>query len=598
LAKNIEPIKKSQNFLTGEHWAIIIGISYYKDSNLNLKYAHRDAEELYNLLIQSNGGPFKEDHIIKLINEDATHSNIIGALRNFLQKPASDDLVLIYFSCHGGYDPNRPRNSYILPYDTKVTSIAGSAVPMREIQDSIRENLLSQKVIIIADTCHSAAIGGDIGRRSSINSTAIINKYFEELAKSEEGTALLTSAEANEVAFEDKKWGGGHGVFTHFLLEGLRGKADGYGGGKKDGIISIGELFEYVRHNVKENTEYKQHPLIGSSRYDRNLPLYFTNDIFDTIGSSPDSADSGDLSQKGKLELQGRVEVDNQNYLTRRVSDIKTRLHYLFRYKRTKRIISMTAISIIAISAFVIGIKSFLPQPQPIPYMPDVNILFSEGLSSYNVGQYSTAVDSFDKVLQIEPNNVTAQFWKGSSLYKQEKYFDAVDSFDKVLQIEPNNVTSLYFKSISQYEARNYSNAHESFNKLIQIQSNNIGALYYDGLSLYNLKKYNEAEDQFDRLLALEPTNIDALLYKGLSNYNLQRYNQAISQFDRLLALEPTNIDALLYKGLSLFNIEKYDNALAYYDRVLELDPNNINASKEKEMILQIEQNQSNINNN
>ena len=44
---------------------------------------------------------------------------------------------------------------------------------------------------------------------------------------------------------------------------------------KKDGIISIGELFEYVRDNVKENTEYKQHPLIGSSRFDRNLPLYF-----------------------------------------------------------------------------------------------------------------------------------------------------------------------------------------------------------------------------------------------------------------------------------------------------------------------------------
>ena len=72
-----------------------------------------------------------------------------------------------------------------------------------------------------------------IGGYEHIMSTAIINKYFEELAKSQEGTALITSAEANEVAFEDKKWGGGHGVFTHYLLEGLRGKADGYGRGEK-----------------------------------------------------------------------------------------------------------------------------------------------------------------------------------------------------------------------------------------------------------------------------------------------------------------------------------------------------------------------------
>ena len=191
---------------------------------------------------------------------------------------------------------------------------------MREIQDSIRENLNAQKIIIIADTCHSAAIGGDIGRRGSINSTAMINKYFEELAKSEEGTALITSAEANEVAFEDKKWGDGHGVFTHFLLEGLRGKADGYGGGKKDGIISIGELFEYVRYNVKENTDQKQHPLIGSSPYDRNLPLYFTDYIDSQTDFSPSFSFSSDQERlEYILNLLQNGQVNDFNNLRKNV---------------------------------------------------------------------------------------------------------------------------------------------------------------------------------------------------------------------------------------------------------------------------------------
>ena len=76
-----------------------------------------------------------------------------------------------------------------------------------------------------------------------------------------DGTALLTSAEAREVALEGKQWGDGHGVFTHYLIEGIKGEADGFGGGEKDGIISIGELFEYVRHMVKEATDNKQHPV-------------------------------------------------------------------------------------------------------------------------------------------------------------------------------------------------------------------------------------------------------------------------------------------------------------------------------------------------
>jgi uncharacterized protein YjbI with pentapeptide repeats/uncharacterized caspase-like protein len=317
LAKNVEPIENYNDLVIGEHWAIIIGISNYQDFNLNLQFAHRDADDLYNLLIESNGGPFKEDHVKKLINENATFQNIRKALGSFLKRPAKDDLVLIYFSCHGAPDPDRPDNMYILPYDTDPYNLTDTALHMAEIQLSISRYLHSKKIIIIADTCHSAAIGGDIGRRSVKNSSEIINRYFEELAKSKEGTALLTSAEANEVAFEDKRWGNGHGVFTHFLLEGLRGKADGYGGGKRDGIISIGELFEYVRDKVKENTEHKQHPSIGTSRYDRNLPVYFTNYRLESQGdfSSSFSFSSNEDRLEYTLKLLQNGQVNDFNNL-------------------------------------------------------------------------------------------------------------------------------------------------------------------------------------------------------------------------------------------------------------------------------------------
>jgi uncharacterized caspase-like protein len=297
------PLGKSNGTTTGENWAIIIGISYYKDSKLNLNYAHKDAEDLYNILMKSNGGFFKEDNVVKLLNEDASYFNIRKALRNFLKKPARDDLVLIYFSCHGGIDHERPLISYILPHDTDPGDISTTGLPMREIGDSIRENLLSQKIIIIADACHSAGIGEAMTTRNINSPAARINKFLQNLAKSTDGVALFTSAEANEVAFEDKKWGNGHGVFTHFLLEGIRGKADGYGGGEKDGVISIGELFEYVRDNVKESTDNKQHPSIGTSRYDRNLPLSITSyTIVTTSTNETSSSNSWNLSQKERLE--------------------------------------------------------------------------------------------------------------------------------------------------------------------------------------------------------------------------------------------------------------------------------------------------------
>ena len=226
---------------------------------------------MYNLITKSSGGGFEKSHIIRLINEEATYSNINKALRSFLKKPAKDDLVLIYFACHGSPDLDRPNNVYLLPYDTEIDDISGTAVPMEAIDISLKDNLLSEKIVIIADACHSASIGKGIGRRSSpVNSTAAVNRYLENVSKAKGGVALLTSAEANEVALEDEKWGGGHGVFTYYLLEGMRGNADM---DPKDGIVSVGELFEYVRERVQKETMNQQHPSIGTNPFDRE----FTN---------------------------------------------------------------------------------------------------------------------------------------------------------------------------------------------------------------------------------------------------------------------------------------------------------------------------------
>ena len=272
-----------------DRWAIIVGISRYRYQGWNLRYADRDAEELYNLLLTPSGGNFKKEFICKLTNEEATTGNITRALRAFLKKPAREDLVVIYFACHGTPDFDRPSNVYLLTHDTAPDDIAGTALPMREIDLSLKENLHAEKVIVLADTCHSAAIGGGIGRRAVDDST-FVNRYLQEVSRARGGIALLTSAEATEVSFEDARWGGGHGVFTHYLLEGMRGAADRDG----NGIVTVGELFEYVRDNVKRATDYRQHPLIGANAYDRNLPM--------AIVPGGDSVVKENLNQLEKLK--------------------------------------------------------------------------------------------------------------------------------------------------------------------------------------------------------------------------------------------------------------------------------------------------------
>ena len=274
-ARNLHPVSQSVRKPFGDRWAVIVGISKYKHPELNLNFAHQDAEDLCDLIKTSRGGRFESDHVVELINDKATYSAVNGALRSFLKMPKPEDLVLIYFACHGAPDPDRPSNVYLLTYDTDPNDISGTALPMEAIQDALHKTLdAKQQVVILADTCHSGAVGGGIGGRGGINDAAIVNKYLRDMSQARAGIALLTSTEANKVALEDKKWGGGHGVFTYCLLEGLKGGAD-----DGTGVVKVGNLFEYVRKRVIEETGELQHPVIGTDAFDRDLTIAVMGDI-------------------------------------------------------------------------------------------------------------------------------------------------------------------------------------------------------------------------------------------------------------------------------------------------------------------------------
>lgn len=82
------------------------------------------------------------------------------------------------------------------------------------------------------------------------------------------GRLVFTASRAGETSRESADWGGGHGVFTHFLLLGLRGEA----GLNRNGTVTVGELTDYVDEQVRRATRSAQNPA-KSGNLDRELPL-------------------------------------------------------------------------------------------------------------------------------------------------------------------------------------------------------------------------------------------------------------------------------------------------------------------------------------
>jgi uncharacterized caspase-like protein len=252
-----------------KRFAVVVGLSRYKHASKklrNLKYAHRDAKAFADFLTSKAGGSFPAEQVKLLTDEGATKQAIEGALFEFLKRTVREDLVIIYFSGHGTPDPEKPSNLYLMAHDSDLKRIASTAVPMWDLDTAMRRTIEAERVIVLADACHSAGVTEGV-RGVSLGDQ--FNTYFRELAKTKPGRLIFTSCEGYEISREGENWGGGHGVFTWAILEALKGKADA----DSDGIVRLGEMLDYVDVTVRRQTANEQHPTRSGVHFDRNLPL-------------------------------------------------------------------------------------------------------------------------------------------------------------------------------------------------------------------------------------------------------------------------------------------------------------------------------------
>ncbi len=139
------------------------------------------------------------------------------------------------------------------------------------MNDKFREFIKAKKVIVVADACHAGGVGQsfDIARRANrgipVNP---VSSGLQNLSKIGDGVCIISASDDNQYSQESKNWGGGHGVFTYYLLKGLKGEAD-YNNDKR---ISLGEIVPFLSEHVRRATRNAQSPTVAG-RFDPALGI-------------------------------------------------------------------------------------------------------------------------------------------------------------------------------------------------------------------------------------------------------------------------------------------------------------------------------------
>lgn len=229
----------------GQRYAVIIGINEYKNPDLNLRFCTPDARLIYDLLTDETRGGVPKANTALLLDANATRSGIEDAFNTLVEKAKPEDSVFVFYAGHGA--PGDNKLFFWVNQDAQVERLRTTALSnnrIAEFLDDVRASRMAQ----FLDCCYS--LGTAAGRQGGITMPA--GDPFSGLVGQGRVTFTATSGREKAIELADR----GHGAFTYYLGEALKGAGDG----DNDGWVDIDEAWNYLNRRVTDAAKAQNNP--------------------------------------------------------------------------------------------------------------------------------------------------------------------------------------------------------------------------------------------------------------------------------------------------------------------------------------------------
>jgi uncharacterized caspase-like protein len=259
---------------TGEAklWVLLIGVNHYDDETLPpLRYAALDCQGLGEALTEATQAFPQKEFLIHhdLAPAKPTLAAIQASLQRLITEAKAQDTVLTYFSGHGILDANS-HQTVLCVADTQKQNPLGTGLCLQDVLLKLGECDAHSQIVWL-DACHSGNItlSGAKGAKGQTADPALLNptpqllELLRQRAAKSRGFYALLSCDQGQQSWEFPDLG--HGVFSYYLMRGLRGEAAG-----PQGVIDADGLYRYVYHQTLQYVEQTNQQLRLVNQQKRN----------------------------------------------------------------------------------------------------------------------------------------------------------------------------------------------------------------------------------------------------------------------------------------------------------------------------------------
>ncbi|MBN4006512.1 tetratricopeptide repeat protein [Nostoc sp. LPT] len=204
--------------------------------------------------------------------------------------------------------------------------------------------------------------------------------------------------------------------------------------------------------------------------------------------------------------------------------------------------------------------------------------LYQEGVNKYESGNYEGAVEDFNHIIELEPQNALAYNRRGDAYYRLGDYEQAQADSSQAILLNPQDANAYFDRGFAFSELGKYKDAIADYTQAIKLNSKDAYPYYGRGLARAQLKDNKSAIEDFSKAITLKPQYTEAYLQRGILHRRLKQRLEAIQDFDKVIKINPSDAKAYYQRGLTQsINKQKYE-AIKDYTDAINISPKYIEA--------------------